>query len=379
MTSHPTSSVSSQTVVAQDYGRLAGDFVVGDVYPHPFEITVDSGLAAAFGASFLDAWPVGSSDRLARALHFSGRPVSPQLLMNLALSTSVHDVSQQCIAHLAYVRVDFPKALPLGGTVRGATRVVAVTPTSAGDRAVVHVHTVLTDEHGDRVLDMERKALIPTGQLRQRPATPVLRAGDAAAAQVMGHLPPVPLAQLLAQREWPGAAFDPPLPGRFGDLTPGLVLVHAMGRTVGDSESMQLCMLMRNTHPLHFDEVYCADHSFAKKRVVCGGFVASWVMALASMDVGSHVVWEAQWQGGAHPAPVLIGDTITALTQVLHSEPLNDRYGLVRLRHVGLKNVRPADVLQQHPGLFGSELNKPAAERIADKVFEITRDVVVRR
>lgn len=364
---------------APQYGRLADDFVVGEVYPHPFEVTLDAGRCAMFASAFQDFWPVGNSDRLAKALHFTGRPVSPQLLMNLALSTSVHDVSEQCVAHLAYVRVDFPKVLPVGGTVRGASRVMGLHYTANNTRAVVHVQTVLTDEHGDRVLDMERKALVPAGTLTSRPQTASFGVESKEGAAWLGRLPMAPLGQALAGRQWPIAAFEPPLRGRLGDFAPGDVVVHSRGRTVGESESMQLCMLLGNTHPLHFDAEYAKVHSFTGERVVYGGLVASWVMTLASVDVAGHVLWELQWLEGAHPAPVAIGDTVRAVTRVEACTPVNDQYGVLRLRHVGLKNCDPQAVLASHPELFAPELPKAREARVPGKVFEITREVLVRR
>ena len=37
-------------------------------------------------------------------------------------------------------------------------------------------------------------------------------------------------------------------------------------QTIGESEHMQLTALVRNSHPLHFDEVYCRERSFTNNR-----------------------------------------------------------------------------------------------------------------
>lgn len=364
---------------AFDYGRLLGDFRVDAVYLHPFEVTVDAGVVGPYMASFLDATPMWSSDRFARAARLSARPVPPHLLLNLGLSFSVHDVSQQAIAHLAYVRVAFPKPLPLGGTVRGATQVMAARASASGDMGVVTVHTVLVDEHGERVLDFERKALIRTGTLDTRPPLPTEVAGTDAARLWLGRMPTAHFIDHLAHLELGASAFVPPLFGTYEDLEPGLVLAHAAGRTVGDSEHMQLATLCRNTHPLHWDEAYCQSHSFKRTRVVYGGLVLAWTLAQASIDVGGHVLWEAGWSDGAHPAPVLAGDTIFAATQVLARHPAGRHAGVVTLRHVGLKNLPSRDALAQGLDLFTPERDKPDAARVDAKVFEITRDVLVRR
>jgi 2-methylfumaryl-CoA hydratase len=90
------------------YGRKLDDFEVGATYAHPWEVTLDGGTLALAQASFLDACPTYSSATTARALGLRDRPVHPLVLLNLGLSFSVHDVSEQAIAHLAYL-----EALPL--------------------------------------------------------------------------------------------------------------------------------------------------------------------------------------------------------------------------------------------------------------------------
>lgn len=362
-----------------DYGRLLGDFHTDAVYQHPYEVTVDASIVGPYMASFIDATPLWSSDRFAQALRLPGRPVAPHLLLNLGLSFSVHDVSQQAIAHLAYVRVSFPKPLAIGGTVRAASRVIGARAASSGDRGVVHVHTVLVDEEGHRVLDFERKALIRKGELLARPSLAVEAMGSARAAEWMGHLPPKQFADVLVDRPIDRNAFAPQLWGWFDDFEPGQRLLHTAGRTVGESEHMQLAAICRNTHPLHWDEIYCQDKSFKKARVVYGGLVLAWTLTQASLDVGGHVLWEVGWSDGAHPNPVLAGDTIYAATEVLEKQAVNDRVGVVSLRMVGVKNRRPADLLAAGVDLFSPEQGKPAETRVAEKVVEIRRDMLVRR
>lgn len=363
-----------------DYGRMLADFKDGDVYLHPFELTVDASIVGPYMASFIDATPTWTSTPYAVALGMPCRPVPPHLLLNLGLSFSVHDVSQQAIAHLAYVHVDFPKPLPIGGTVRAASKVISARPSSSGDKGVVHVHTVLIDEDGDRVLDFERKALIRGGTLEGRPSGVNGVATDEATATAwMGTAPTLPFADSLTDWSAPAGMFKPPLWGRFEDFEVGATMVHANGRTVGDSEHMRVSAVCRNSHPLHWDKVYSDANSFAKERVVYGGLVLAWTMTQASLDIGGHVVWERRWADGAHPAPILAGDTIFAASKVLATRPINDALGEVTLRVVGVKNTRPEALVAAGHDLFTAERQKDRAERMKTKVVEITRTVIVRR
>ena len=353
------------------YGRLLDDFSPGDVYAHPWEMTLDEGVLALFAASFQDALPTYASRAAARALGFRDRPVHPLLLLNLGLSFSVHDVSERAIAHLAYIDARFPEACYAGDTVVATSRVIAVKPVSAGDKGVVHVRTQLVTDSGALVCSFERKALVRAGKLTGRPADPPHDA-------VQEEADPARL-----PKELQGDLAPPWRQGGFGtfweDLAVGDVIVHATGRTVSEAEHMQLTTLYRNSHPLHVDEHYCrTGNSFAKTRVVYGGLVLSWVLSLASRDTAGNAVWDLGLDDGAHPSGVLAGDTIFAATKVLAKEERGPTAGSVTLRVVGLKNTPAKALLDKGADLFSPELGKTEG-KVAEKVLEVTRTLLVRR
>jgi acyl dehydratase len=167
---------------------------------------------------------------------------------------------------------------------------------------------------------------------------------------------------------------DRVVPPRFdAELRLGDVYLHQIGKTVGESEHMQLTALCRNTHPLHFDELYCKDHSFQKTRVVYGGLVFGWIYALASRDVGAAALWELGFDEGAHPGPVLAGDTLYAATQILSVDKSE-----AKVRLVGVKNITSEAAYAQYgDALFQPELSKKE-DKVKEKVFEITRTILVR-
>src|SRR5689334_7080048 len=134
------------SAVESRYGRLLSDFEPGATYDHPWEVTVDGGTVALFQASFLDATPIYSSAVMARSCGLADRPLHPLLCLNLGLSFSVHDVSEQAIAHLAYIDVRFPEPAYAGDTLQASSTVLGVKPSADGARGVVHVRTVLTAE-----------------------------------------------------------------------------------------------------------------------------------------------------------------------------------------------------------------------------------------
>src|SRR5690349_21077 len=117
-------------VVEPRYGRMLSDFEIGATYAHPWEVTVSDGMVALYQASFLDATPLYASRTYAQGLGFAREPLNPLLCLNLALSFSVHDVSEQAIAHLAYLDVCFPEAGFAGDTVSARSTVIDVKPSA---------------------------------------------------------------------------------------------------------------------------------------------------------------------------------------------------------------------------------------------------------
>src|SRR5258708_13346011 len=161
---------SAPRLIEPKYGRLLDDFRVGDVYHHPWEVTIDDGLLAMFAGSFLDPNPLYSSRRFARELGFRDRVVHPLVMLNLALSFTVHDISEQAIAHLAYIDLHFPNAAYSGDTFSVYSEILGVRVSeSKPDRGVVHLRTTGVNQDATVVVTFERKALIPRGRLEARP------------------------------------------------------------------------------------------------------------------------------------------------------------------------------------------------------------------
>jgi 2-methylfumaryl-CoA hydratase len=358
------------------YGRKLDDFLIGDVYDHPWAMTVDSGLLALWQASFLDANPLYTSLEYARMLGYSNRVVPPSLVLNLGLSFSVHDISQQAIAHLAYLDVRFPEPLYPGDTFRAYSEVLGVKASQKDpSRGTVHVRTVGLNQHGNAVLTFERKALIRAGRVEGRPNTAVRTLSELEAAR-FGELPYAP-ANAMAQAD---AATGQGQPFCFEDVAEGDIFCHDTGRTIGASEHMMLTSLVRNSHPLHFDQGYCTENSFTKEPVVYGGLVLSWTLAMASWDLGGNVLWELGLDAGAHPAPVAAGDTLYAASKILRANRTSRYTGELEIRTVGVKNRHPMELIEAGRDLFTPERSKTKKkDKVPEKVLEITRSVLLRQ
>ncbi len=361
--------------ISPRHGRFLEEFEIGAVYHHPWEVTVDGGILALCAGSFLDATPVFASAAYARELGFRDRPVHPLTLLNFGLSFSVHDVSEQAIAHLAYAKAGFANACFAGDTIGASSTVLGVKPASDGARGVVHVRTVVRADDQRVVCDFERKVLVKAAGNANRStaargaARPLALDGPEAGAGM-----PALFDRALPPRSAKGA-----FAGFFEDFSAGDIICHEGGRTVGESEHMQLTCLFRNTHPLHVDEPY-ARSGFAGTRVVYGGLVFAWIVALASRDTSGNALWEIRYDNGAHPSGVVTGDTLYAASRVVRCEERNADAGDVTFKLVGTKNVKPSALIDAGADLFADESGKrDQAARVKEKVFEIERTVLMRR
>ncbi|GIW73173.1 MAG: acyl dehydratase [Planctomycetota bacterium] len=359
------------------YGRVLAQFREGAVFAHPRGLTLSAAFAQEFACTFHEANPIYLNREYARAHGYDHLVVSPLLVLNLALSMGVQNDSEQAIAHLGYRRVVPLRPVYPEETLRSFTRVLGVRERGAGKPGVVRLQTVCVNQDDEPVLRYERAVLIPA-----RAPAPDTMVGEAqvpffeAAAAADAQLP-------VPRQSYPGGLTGSRTYAE--DFTPGEVIVHAAGRTVTD-EHLPWTYRLLNTHPLHFDRIYTAglEGALSGEPVVYGGLVFAWICGLASRDVSENALWDLEYDEGYHTQPVFAGDTLTALSRIEAVEdwPGPHRAAVVRVRHVGLKNVRPEEALAQH----GEELFRPESEkkalgkrRLEAKVFEIERRLLIKR
>jgi acyl dehydratase len=127
-----------------------------------------------------------------------------------------------------------------------------------------------------------------------------------------------------------------PVMGRwFEELTPGLVIDHAVTRTVTEADNTLFCTLTMNAQPLHLDEEFAAQTEFGT-RLVNSLFTLSLLVGLSVFEttLGTTVA-NLAFEEIAFPAPVKAGDTIRAQTEVLSARPSSSRptQGIVGFEH----------------------------------------------
>jgi acyl dehydratase len=123
----------------------------------------------------------------------------------------------------------------------------------------------------------------------------------------------------------------------YEDFHPGLVIRHAVGRTISSTDNTWFTLLTANTNPIHFDRHYAAQTEFGQP-LVNSTFTLALVTGLSVADVSQNAV-NLGWDEVRMPAPVFEGDTIYAQTEVLSTRESKSRphMGLVEIKTIGYK------------------------------------------
>ena len=124
----------------------------------------------------------------------------------------------------------------------------------------------------------------------------------------------------------------------FEDFAVGHVYEHRPGRTITESDNTWFTLLTMNQHPIHFDKEY-ARHSEFGRPLVNSTFTLSLVAGMSVSDTSQKAIANLGWTDIALTAPVFVGDTIYAESEVLEKRESRSRptQGIVRIATRGLK------------------------------------------
>ena len=105
--------------------------------------------------------------------------------------------------------------------------------------------------------------------------------------------------------------------GRYlEDFKVGDVYEHRPGRTISESDNTWFTLITMNQHPLHFDAAYAAKSEW-KKPLVNSALTLSIVAGMSVSDVSQKAIANLGWDKIRLTAPVFVGDTIYAESEVL--------------------------------------------------------------
>lgn len=124
----------------------------------------------------------------------------------------------------------------------------------------------------------------------------------------------------------------------YEDFVVGDVYEHRPGRSITEADNIWFTLLTMNTHPLHFDNAYCAKTEFGKP-LVNSCLTLSMVVGMSVSDVSQKAIGNLGWNDIQLTAPVFVGDTIYAESEVLSKRESASRptQGIVTVRTIGRK------------------------------------------
>ncbi len=127
--------------------------------------------------------------------------------------------------------------------------------------------------------------------------------------------------------------------GRYlEDFTVGDVYEHRPGRSITETDNTWFTLVTMNQNPLHFDKEYAAKSEFGKP-LVNSCLTLSIVAGMSVSDLSQKAIANLGWDKIRLTAPVFVGDTIYAESEVLAVRGSKSRptRGIVTVRTTGKK------------------------------------------
>jgi acyl dehydratase len=124
----------------------------------------------------------------------------------------------------------------------------------------------------------------------------------------------------------------------FEDCHEGLVIDHAVRRTITEADNVLFSVMTLNMAPLHLDAEYSKNTQFGQRLVnslfvlglVCGVPVPDTTLGTTIANLG--------FENITFPKPVFHGDTIRVRTEIVAARLSKSRTdsGIVTFRHLGI-------------------------------------------
>src|SRR3954453_3129691 len=124
----------------------------------------------------------------------------------------------------------------------------------------------------------------------------------------------------------------------FEDFSVGDVYEHRPGRTISEADNVWFTLLTMNQHPLHFDHAYAAKSEFGRP-LANSCLTLSMVVGMSVSDVSQKAIGNLGWNDIKLTAPVFVGVTIYAESEVLAKRESASRpgQGIVTVKTLGTK------------------------------------------
>ena len=345
-------------LIRKKTGNFLDDFRLGQLFRHKGGRTVTEGITAHFTDFSFTANPLHRNLRYAQRYGYDAMPIPPGLVMAVAFSQTVEDISENARANLEYIDVRFGATIYPGDTLETQSTVLGVRGSrSRTDVGVVHVQSVARNQRGAVAVAYQRKVQVFRADEWAR-----LDEGEVPAQPVAVELE---LPSYRARAAYAAQAHLSSTDTYFEDLAPGDTLEHARGRTLTD-EHIALTGMLDNTAQVHCNRALIErdpERYLGGQLVVYGGIPFALALGLSSRDVADNSLGDLAYRTGRHTAPMFAGDTLFATSELVARRDCPGRPDLGILELI-LRGYKVED-----PG--------PAERRI--EVFQLERELILKR
>ena len=365
-------------IIRKKTGNFLEDFKPGQVFRHRGGKTITEGLFTTFTDFSFSSHPLCKNRRYAEAHGYRDLVCPPGLVMLVAFSQTVGDISENARANLEYIDMRYGAPVYIGDTIEVETRTLGVrVSASKPNLGIVHVQSTARKNVGSDdeavVLTYQRKVQVFKGDQN---------------AEIEGfELEPEPVECDLWLPEYQSADHYAPLAhlggddGYFEDLEPGTRIEHSRGRTV-TQEHIPLTGILDNTSQVHCNQHLInlnPDRYVGGELIVFGGIPFTLCLGLSGPDVGDLAIGDSLYRTGRHTAPLQAGDTVFAATEILakRDHPEREDLGIAETRLFGHKFV-PANGEGMGEGKEETDNDAPPGFKKV-RIFELDRELVLKR
>lgn len=295
-------------------GPYFDELEVGRTFRDAPGITLTEGGAATHQAIVGDRLRLALDHELSRRV--TGRPqlAHPAYVWNTAIGQSTL-ATHHVRANLFYRGLAFHRAPYLGDTLTTTTEVVGLRENSRrpgrAATGLVGLHIVTRDQHGERVLDFHRCAMLPL-------SNESVSTGCADDLDALGAT--ADTADFTASWDLSGYVLHDPVP----ELAAGSVIEVIGGDIVGSAP--ELARLTGNVAQVHHD-----SRAASGRRLVYGGHTIGVALSQVSRAL-PQLVTVLRWEGCDHVGPVHEGDTLRSIVDVLNARARSGGGSLADLR-----------------------------------------------
>lgn len=124
----------------------------------------------------------------------------------------------------------------------------------------------------------------------------------------------------------------------FEEFKIGDVYEHRPGRTITETDNTWFTLLTMNQHPMHFDKEFASSSEFGKV-LVCSPLTLAILVGMSVQDTSGKAIANLGWSEIVMPAPLFVGDTLYAESEILEKRKSKSRegQGIVSIKTIGMK------------------------------------------